>query len=1417
MKRIYLISLFIAFFCLPKTALGQNKIIRFSSIDSTIKAKNNFVLKWNSITDTNIFFKQNDSTRRPEISPKGLIFDGLNDKLEIDSMFDFKSCLIICNYNDSNFHSFSGLLSGISSGFIFVGNQNTTNFNSGGSYGGNIKINGTYNLNFTPLIKFKTILGLSSNFLNYQNLQIGQNRVITGRNWKGKVLEVIFFDFQPNAIQIDSLACEIKKDYRNYFPISKVISEYSFCADSTILETEFFSIISLNNQKKTLLQNQKLSVTFTDFGGNLDTAIIEYDSQSPKQLSDSTICDFSFNYSWSTQMPHSYNFLWQDGSTDSVLTITQPGDYWVQVTDSFGCSITSDTVHIAVDSFAVKASLGNDRNLCQGNRLELQQERNKALHYQWSTGDTLPFVTIQNPGTYAVTTTNALGCIARDTVTIGIKGLAPTPLFSAQNACLGNTIAFSDLSLANSGNITQWLWDFGDGSTDTTQNPTHLYLDTGYYEVNLTILTDSGCEASFRDTVMVYPPPVANFTTSTSCQNLNTFFTDNSSSPWDSVVNWSYNFGDGNSAATQHPQHIYSNAQNFSVQLFVTNSFGCSDSSLKQIRVKPSPTANFNYSAPCVQDTVSITQTASGAATSAFQYTLWNGFTFNGSTFSNVFNQTGNYQVQLLVTDTNTCFDTITKTIAIRNHPQIINQLNDTIICLFDTLTWSVAYSKNHFSFQWQNGSTDSLFHIQAAGNYFYRVTDSVGCSSVSNIAQVSVNHFPSQVSLGADTSLCASELVSIQNNPAFLSQVLWNTSDSTTSIAIDTSGNYSVVLADTMHCVGTDTFFVLVRGEAAQTNFSFDTTCILDSTQFYDLSLLASGDTIVSWQWNFGNNLSDTIQNPKTYFPAIGSYVVSLQTITNDFCISETTDTITIHPLPQPQFSASFACQNREIIFTNQSTTATGSITNSLWRFNDALQSTDTAKNTSFIYDSAATYIVQLEAENSWGCKNATAQNLKVESTPEAQISAQNICFGEVANFVSSSKTQMPATYFWDFGDSIQSQGLQTQHLYKNTGAYLVSLLVTHQNSCKDTTSISFEVYPNPIAKSFSDSTCIHELFVYHDTSISANYPLNNWVWKTNNNVIDTGKTFQFSESRPFTYPILLTVSNAVGCKDSVSNLLKVVDRPTANFNYLPTFGAAPITIDFFNLSSSNGNNTWMLIDSIFSVEKEPEFTFLQNGTYNIQLIHINAAGCADSIAKNIKILPPVFDLALRDVSYQVVENRFLQAGFTVTNSGTQTVRNFEIILEIETGQKIKQMFEETILPGQSLNLNFASQLELPATKNFGFICAEIASVEGKALDDNLTNNKVCLSQESFVVREIFPNPSSNIINIQVIVGETDELNIMVFNSQGEEMMLTYNGQSNIGLNFIALDVSELPAGMYYARVFFKGNKIVKGFIVGK
>jgi PKD repeat protein len=159
------------------------------------------------------------------------------------------------------------------------------------------------------------------------------------------------------------------------------------------------------------------------------------------------------------------------------------------------------------------------------------------------------------------------------------------------------THQFTDNS---SGNIVDWLWNFGDGSTSTLQNPEHTFVSEGTFEVCLTITNLWGnCQDVFCTVVVIDIPELctANFNFSINpSQPFTVEFTDFSSGI---MTQWLWNFGDGNTSDIQNPVHVYADTGVYQVNLSIQNPDSlvyCFHSITKQVLVYVSvPECHANF------------------------------------------------------------------------------------------------------------------------------------------------------------------------------------------------------------------------------------------------------------------------------------------------------------------------------------------------------------------------------------------------------------------------------------------------------------------------------------------------------------------------------------------------------------------------------------------------------------------------------------------------------------------------------------------------------------------------------------------------------------------------------------------------------------------------------------------------------
>jgi PKD repeat protein len=179
-------------------------------------------------------------------------------------------------------------------------------------------------------------------------------------------------------------------------------------------------------------------------------------------------------------------------------------------------------------------------------------------------------------GNYTVnlTVTNAAGWTTLSKPNYIIVKSKPLVANFTSNVTSGNsplTVTFKDTS---TGSPTSWKWNFGDGTSKTTQNPIHTYSAAGNYTVKLTVTNAVGNNTTTKTNyIKVTGKPVAAFSAKPTSGNspLTVTFKDVSTG---SPTAWKWSFGDGSTKTTQNPIHTYSAAGNYAVKLIATNALG---------------------------------------------------------------------------------------------------------------------------------------------------------------------------------------------------------------------------------------------------------------------------------------------------------------------------------------------------------------------------------------------------------------------------------------------------------------------------------------------------------------------------------------------------------------------------------------------------------------------------------------------------------------------------------------------------------------------------------------------------------------------------------------------------------------------------------------------------------------------------
>ncbi|HQQ94825.1 MAG TPA: PKD domain-containing protein [Bacteroidia bacterium] len=197
--------------------------------------------------------------------------------------------------------------------------------------------------------------------------------------------------------------------------------------------------------------------------------------------------------------------------------------------------------------------------------------------------------------TTELSTLSNYGCVNKITLPV-IVHPKPSVNFNANAACLGDTTQFINLSGIQSGTISSFVWNFGNGNFSTQSNPITFYAASGTYSVKLDGVSDHQCSSSITKTVIVYENPKADFFVSGKvCYGELINLVNLSSSQNGSIVAnfWDFNNDGVTDNTSTNGSTSYTILGNTSIKLSVQSQYGCVNSKTLTVFVNPKPTVAF--------------------------------------------------------------------------------------------------------------------------------------------------------------------------------------------------------------------------------------------------------------------------------------------------------------------------------------------------------------------------------------------------------------------------------------------------------------------------------------------------------------------------------------------------------------------------------------------------------------------------------------------------------------------------------------------------------------------------------------------------------------------------------------------------------------------------------------------------------
>ena len=958
-----------------------------------------------------------------------------------------------------------------------------------------------------------------------------------------------------------------------------------------------------------------------------------------------------------------YNWDFGNGTTSTAAnptaTYAAPGTYTVilNAVSDLGCTGSQTktiTINPTTTDFTVPA------NICLNQPVSFQNTSSPApVTSTWEFGDGTgtsqinPVKTYLTPGPYTVKLINRYaGCIDSQfhNVNVADKPVVAFTVNDNNNCQAPFTVQFTD----QTSGATSWLWNFGDGSTSTQQNPSHTYNALGDYDVSLTVTTGTGCSNTLVKPayIQVRPTTIQLNVPAGGCAPFS-YLPNPTITTVDPIATWLWNFGDGTTSTSPTPgAHVYNTPGAYTVSLTLTTQSGCviTKDFVDGVRVGTPGVAAFNPSvlSTCASNPVSFQDlsTFTPGFDPAWLWDFGDGDVSFEQNPMHQFQDTGLLTVRLTIYN-NRCQSTTTRVIDVR--PPIarweylvncasglVSFTNTSIVnpALPTTYTWDFG---NGTTF---NGQTPAPVNLPP-GPHTITLTVTNGACTDAMTQNITIAAETATFSFSKNP-VCKNDpftLTSTNTNPQNIRTYKWvigtdtlPTNGPTITYNLPNVGTYDVtsVLFDINGCVSKSTQQLTVNGPVANFTANAPGACYGKLFGFTDNSTPAAN--IQNWIFDYGDGIKDTLtRGPFTHtYNLLGAFNVSLTVIDAAGCRdSYTLPNQIIVTNPIVGFRAdTFYCPQAPLQFVD---TSSGVGLNYLWTFGDGNSST--LQNPTNSYPAGDNdYTVKLKITDINGCSDSVTKTNYIKIRfPKAAFEITDtttICPPLKTGFLFQGKDY--ESWVWDFGDGGSSTVQSPSHFYSQFGKFTPTLTLMGPGGCTHSASASVSVY-NPAAAQINYgplTTACNSLNVDFNLVLPAGFKF--WVGFGDGTIDSSGRlSFSHFYPRPsLNSPILFMMDTAQGCQPLV------VGSPRIDvLGAIPLFGKDKEEfcdngiVQFRDFTTKNDpliRMDWNFGDGTtasFPNSTDPSHNYTQPGVYEVNLDVTTQNNCTSSYKDTILV----------------------------------------------------------------------------------------------------------------------------------------------------------------------------------------------------
>jgi gliding motility-associated-like protein len=921
-------------------------------------------------------------------------------------------------------------------------------------------------------------------------------------------------------------------------------------------------------------------------------------------------------------------------------------------------------------------------------------------------------------------------------------------------------------------------WDFGDGKTDTSRNPVHIYSTPNKYTVTLYATNKTCRDTVSQDVRIINEIGNISITDTVYCRGNNINANITGINP-DNIKNTKWDFGDGTvitvNGATK-ANHAYIVNGRFKVKATMTDRNNCQYVyETKDSITVYGPLASFSAVTPgaCENGNVLFTDKSSSDGIHNIVKWSWNfGDTtdYNYSaptTYSHSYHDTGNFSIRLSVTDSYGCTDSVKKnSYVFITHPAASYIISDSIACPGKQISFQNTSTGNNLNYVWMygDGSQSNLqnpshtYKISGTYNPELFVTDVNGCADSIAINQLKISAAVAKFNMSDSVSTCPPLQVNFTNKSTDYTSVSWNFGDGSPSSVVSPThiytypGIYPVKLIVNGYGSCADTAVIkniTIKGPTGTMSYKVTPVCYPDSTQ---LTANAKNTVIYTWDFSDGNAVS-TVNNKVTYTYQPGDYVPKLILQDSAGCkVSiKGDDTVKIYNVKaNASLAGNPACSLSPVQFTDISTSE-DNIIHHYWYFGD--NNLADQNSISHAYQKPGVYYAYLIAETKIGCLDTFYVPAGVQVLPKPQISIygdSSLCSKSLADFNGKTATKdSTINWSWNFGDGNTSAGQAVSKTYNSSGNYAVTLTALNSGGCSDTAVKQIVVNPSPKVNAGKDTIVCQNSDYILNANGAQTYTWSGAGLSCNNCASPTIKPNVLSS-------YTVTGKDAFGCTGSALVNIDVIQP-----NKISVFGGDTMCVGETTQLYAEGAETYQWFPSQYldnSTSARPIFTAASDTAITYKVIGHTAKNCfADTGYLSVKAFPkPQLNIAQDEI---------------VLNIGSSVRLNISSSSDVTTWRWS---------PPQGLSSTVVADPVASPAQTTTYAC--IASNGGSCVSrDEITIRVVCGSTNVYIPNTFSPNNDGmNDVFYPRGKGLFNIKSFRVFNRWGQIVFERYNTQPN-------------------------------------